>query len=129
MQNKIMEILNFALDNPYEYGTNDCNLMALRIIDAYIGTEFSNVEYSTIKEGLTKYKELGWQCPAEIVKEYCYPVEHTIDGDIWIDPENPLIMAVVAAGRVLGIDDQHSNFELHSKPKNGTYYRVRISNG
>lgn len=126
MQNKIIKIIQDAIDNPYEFGSNDCNLIVLRMIDLINGTTtFADREYTTVKEGIAGLNKQGWNHTGEIVKAYCDEVQHTIDGDIWLDPENPLIMALVASGRVLGVNQDHTGFELQHKPTTGKYYRVR----
>jgi hypothetical protein len=126
MQNQIIKIIQDAIDNPYEFGTNDCNLIVLRMIDLINGTTTLAVrEYTTVKEGIAGLNKEGWNHTGEIVEAYCDEVQHTIDGDIWLDPDNPLIMALVASGRVLGVNQDHTGFELQYKPTKGKYYRVR----
>ncbi|HBA7311513.1 TPA: ornithine carbamoyltransferase, partial [Escherichia coli] len=51
-------------------------------------------------------------------------VEFIIDGDIWLDEENPLLMGVVFSDRLLGVDEDHTKFNLIPF-KDGKYYRVR----
>ncbi|WP_312229001.1 DUF6950 family protein [Pseudescherichia sp.] len=131
MHNKIMEIIQYALDNPYKYGDNDCNIIVLRLIDLINGTTtLANRQYKTVKQGIKGLNKQGWNHTGEVVEQYCDEVTHTIDGDIWLDPDNELIMAVVVSGRVLGVNEEHNGFVLQAKPKNGKYYRVRKqSNG
>nr|WP_314523134.1 ornithine carbamoyltransferase [uncultured Rahnella sp.] len=126
MQNQIIKIIQDAIDNPYEFGTNDCNLIVLRMIDLINGTTtLAEREYTTVKEGIAGLNKEGWNHTGEIVEAYCDEVQHTIDGDIWLDPDNPLIMALVASDRVLGVNQDHTGFELQYKPTKGKYYRVR----
>lgn len=126
LHNEIMSIIQYSLDNPYKYGDNDCNLIVLRIIDLINGTTtLADRQYTSIKEGIAGLNADGWNHTGEIVEQYCNPVESVIDGDIWLDPDNPLIMAVVASGRVLGVNDSHDGFVLHPKQTKGQYYRVR----
>ncbi|AZP43006.1 ornithine carbamoyltransferase [Rahnella aquatilis] len=126
MQNQIIKIIQDAIDNPYEFGTNDCNLIVLRMIDLINGTTtLAEREYTTVREGIAGLNKEGWNHTGEIVEAYCDEVQHTIDGDIWLDPDNPLIMALVASGRVLGVNQDHTGFELQYKPTKGKYYRVR----
>lgn len=126
MHNEIIKIIQEAIDNPYQYGTNDCNIIVLKIIDLINGTTtLSKRKYKTIKQGIAGLNKQGWNHTGEIVKAYCDEVQHTIDGDIWLDPDNPLIMALVASNRILGVNKEHNGFELQYKPTNGKYYRVR----
>lgn len=130
IHNDIMKIIQTSLDEPYEYGKNDCNLVVLKMIDLINGsTTLSIREYSSIKEGIQGLKDEGWNHTGEIVENYCDEVTHTIDGDIWLDDENPLIMAVVASDRILAVDEDHQSFKLQKKPKHGRYFRVRKGNG
>ena len=125
IHNELMKIIQYSIDNPYQFGDNDCNLIVLRIIDLFAGTSLSIREYTSIKEGIAGLNKEGWNHTGEIVEEYCDEVTHVIDGDIWLDPDNTLIMAVVVSDRVLGVNEDHNGFELQPKPTNGTYYRVR----
>lgn len=126
IHNEIMNIIQTAIDSPYQFGTNDCNIIVLRLIDLINGTTtLSDRQYTSVKEGITGLNKEGWNHTGEIVEAYCKPVQHVIDGDIWLDPDNPLIMAVVVSGRVLGVTADHDGFELQPKPTEGTYYRVR----
>lgn len=125
IHNKLMKIIQYSIDNPYQFGDNDCNLIVLRIIDLFAGTSLSIREYTSVKEGIAGLNKEGWNHTGEIVEAYCDEVTHVIDGDIWLDPDNPLIMAVVVSGRVLGVNDEHNGFVLQPIPKKGKYYRVR----
>lgn len=125
MHNKLMKIIQYSIDNPYQFGNNDCNLIVLRIIDLFAGTSLSIREYTSVKEGIAGLNKEGWNHTGEIVEAYCDEVTHVIDGDIWLDPDNPLIMAVVVSGRVLGVNNEHNGFVLQPIPKKGKYYRVR----
>lgn len=125
IHNKLMKIIQYSIDNPYQFGDNDCNLIVLRIIDLFAGTSLSIREYTSVKEGISGLNKEGWNHTGEIVEAYCDEVTHVIDGDIWLDPDNPLIMAVVVSGRVLGVNDEHNGFVLQPIPKKGKYYRVR----
>jgi len=125
IHNKLMKIIQYSIDNPYQFGDNDCNLIVLRIIDLFAGTSLSIREYTSVKEGIAGLNKEGWNHTGEIVEAYCDEVTHVIDGDIWLDPDNPLIMAVVVSGRILGVNDEHNGFVLQPIPKKGKYYRVR----
>jgi len=125
IHNKLMKIIQYSIDNPYQFGDNDCNLIVLRIIDLFAETSLSIREYTSVKEGIEGLNKEGWNHTGEIVEAYCDEVTHVIDGDIWLDPDNPLIMAVVISGRVLGVNDEHNGFVLQPIPKKGKYYRVR----
>lgn len=126
LHNEIMNIIQYAIDNPYKYGDNDCNIIVLRLIDLINGTtQLSNRQYTSVKEGIAGLNAEGWNHTGEIVEAYCNEVQATTDGDIWLHPENPLIMAGVVSGRVLGVNENHDGFELQPKPTEGTYYRVR----
>ncbi|WP_312633527.1 DUF6950 family protein [Pseudescherichia sp.] len=125
IHNKLMKIIQYSIDNPYQFGDNDCNLIVLRIIDLFAGTSLSIREYTSVKEGIAGLNKEGWNHTGEIVEAYCDEVTHVIDGDIWLDPDNLLIMAVVVSGRVLGVNDEHNGFVLQPIPKKGKYYRVR----
>jgi hypothetical protein len=110
LQNEIYKIIQDSLDSEYGYGTNDCNLTVLKIIDAIAGTTLANRTYSNIKEGIAGLKKDGFNNTGEVVEKYCDEVKYTIDGDIWLDPDNPLIMAVVASNRIVAVNEDHTGF-------------------
>ncbi|WP_123345245.1 MULTISPECIES: DUF6950 family protein [unclassified Enterobacter] len=123
--NDIIKIIETALGKPHEVGTNDCNIIVMRIIDLIAGTKWSTtLNYKTIRSGIKQLNELGFNSTQDIVHQYCDEVSVTIDGDIWLDDDNPLIMGVVVSGRVLGVNEEHDTFVLINKPK-GKYYRTR----
>ena len=124
LHNEIMKHIEDALANPQSFGTNDCNIVALRVVDTIKGTNWSEVaQYSSLKEGVAQLHELGFNSTQDIIIQECTQVEIPIDGDIWLDPDNPLLMAVVVSGRLLGVNDDHDAFVLINKKQNGTYYR------
>ena len=129
LHNQLMDIIQYAIDNPHKLCDNDCNMTVLKVIDLFAGTTFSDRKYKTIKAGIKGLNDEGWEHTGQIVQTYCDEVTHSIDGDIWLDPINPLIMGVVVSGRLLGIDDKHEHFQLIQKPTDGKYYRVRKLNG
>lgn len=123
--NEIIKIVQDALEQPHKVGSNDCNIIVMRIIDLFAGTEWSTImQYKTIKDGIKQLNNLGFNSTQDIVLQHCDEVSVTIDGDIWLDEDNPLIMGVVVSGRLLGINEGHDTFELIKKPK-GKYYRTR----
>ena len=124
IHNEIMKIIERALYEPYQYGENDCNIVALRIVDLLCSTEWSQIaKYSTLKEGIKQLNDLGFDSTQDIINKECREVEIPIDGDIWLDDDNPLIMGIVVSGRLMGVNESHDAFELHNKKKNGKYYR------
>lgn len=57
LHNEIMNIIQYAIDNPYQFGDNDCNIIVLRIIDLINGTtHLANREYTSIQEGIAGLK-------------------------------------------------------------------------
>ncbi|EJD6390023.1 MULTISPECIES: DUF6950 family protein [Klebsiella pneumoniae complex] len=124
IHNEIMKIIEDAMKQPYEYGKNDCNIVALRIVDLLCGTEWSKVaEYSTLKEGIKQLQDLGFNSTQDIIEKECKQVEVPIDGDIWLDDENPLQMGIIVSNRLICINDDHTAFKLDMKKKNGRYFR------
>lgn len=124
IHNEIMAIIEEAMKEKYQYGKNDCNIVALRIVDLLCGTDWSKIaKYKSIKTGLKQLNSLGFDSTQDIIIKECMEVEIPIDGDIWLDDDNPLIMGIVVSGRLLGVNETHDAFELHNKKKNGKYYR------
>ncbi|HDS8977247.1 TPA: ornithine carbamoyltransferase [Raoultella ornithinolytica] len=124
IHNEIMLIIETALNSPYEYGTNDCNIVALRIIDLLCGTNWCDIaKYSTLKEGLKQLQDLGFNSTHEIIIKECKEIEVPIDGDIWVDTNNPLQMGIIVSNRLVCINDDHTAFKLDTKKRYGKYYR------
>lgn len=130
MHNEIYKICQDALSTPYAYGTNDCNVVALRIVDLVASTEWvKECKYKTLKGGMAKLQKLGYESTLDIIKQYADVVTAPIDGDIWTDPDNPHVLAIVISNRLLGVDEEHKNFKLIPSRKDGIFYRVRKQNG
>lgn len=125
----IFNIMNDALNNPYELGKNDCNIVVLKVLDLRAGTIWADTaKYDTIPKGIKQLRKLGFDCTGDIVRDYSDVVEFPIDGDIWIDNDNPLIMGVIFSNRMLGVNTEHNNFKLDPIRKDGVLYRVRKTN-
>lgn len=126
--NAIVKICQDAIDTPYQYGRNDCNSTVLQMVDLIAGTDLQrNCTYKTFKGGLRKLKELGFESTLEMISEYVDEVQITIDGDIWVDPINPHTICIVISNRLLGVNNEHTEFNLVPKRNDGTYYRIRKS--
>ncbi|MDX7507806.1 ornithine carbamoyltransferase [Citrobacter sp. S39] len=124
--NEIVQICQDALYTPYVYGTNDCNIVAIRILDSIAGTDWeSKADYNSLRSGIKNLNDLGFESTADIIKQHADEVKYTIDGDIWLDPTNPHTVAIVISGRLLGVNTEHTEFKLVPKRKDGTYYRIR----
>lgn len=125
----LFDILNDALNTPYELGNNDCNIVVLQVVDLRAGTKWANIaQYDTILNGYKQLKILGFESTGDIVREFSDEVELPIDGDIWIDDENPLIMGVIFSNRMLGVNTEHNKFQLNPIRDDGVFYRVRKYN-
>ncbi|HHT0329157.1 ornithine carbamoyltransferase [Raoultella planticola] len=124
IHNEIMAIIEVAMKEEYQYGKNDCNIVALRIVDLLCGTDWSKIaKYKSLKSGLKQLNDLGFDSTQDIIIKECKEVEIPIDGDIWLDDDNPLLMGIVVSGRLLGVIEDHTRFELQNKKRNGKYYR------
>lgn len=123
--NKLIKICEDSLSNPYQYGVNDCNIVCLRVVDYYTGSNWSQIaKYKTFRTGIKQLKELGFESTSDIVKSVSEQVEFPIDGDIWIDPTNSNQMGVVMSGYMVGIDSEHVNIKLVELPE-GDFYRIK----
>ena len=128
--NELYEIINNALNTEYGYGTNDCNLVALKVLDLRAGTEWSHTAmYDSVKNGLKQLHELGFSSTSEIILQYADEVTHPIDGDIWIAKNNSLVMGVIFSNRMLGVNEDHTKFKLIDIAilEEGKFYRIRKS--
>ncbi|EFJ2921977.1 ornithine carbamoyltransferase [Escherichia coli] len=125
----VYEICKNALEQPYQYGQNDCNILVLKVLDHRAGTDWSIIaDYDSLLSGVKQLNELGFESTQDIVLQYSDEVTHQIDGDIWLSEDNPLNMGVVISNRMIGIDiddEEHKEFKLIPLPENGKYYRVR----
>ncbi|MGX5091041.1 DUF6950 family protein [Enterobacter sp. UPMP2061] len=124
--NAVVQICQDALDNPFKQGTNDCNVVVLKLVDLLTGSDwYSQCRFKTLKGGLKQLKELGVETTFELIQDCLEAVTHPIDGDIWLDPADAHTMCIVISGRLLGVNTEHTEFKLVPKRKDGTYYRIR----
>jgi len=124
--NAIVKICQDAIDTPFIQGKNDCNIIVLRLIDLMTGSDWeSKCKYKTLAGGLKQLKALGVSTTFELISSVLEEVKHTIDGDIWLDPNDNHTMCIVISGRLLGVNTEHTEFKLVPKRKDGIYYRIR----
>ncbi|MGA6742505.1 DUF6950 family protein [Escherichia coli] len=125
----VYEICKNALEQPYQYGQNDCNILVLKVLDHRAGTDWAIIaDYDSLLSGVKQLNDLGFESTQDIVLQYSDEVTHQIDGDIWLSEDNPLNMGVVISNRMIGIDiddEEHKEFKLIPLPENGKCYRVR----
>lgn len=122
----LFDIIKYSIDNPYQYGKNDCNILCLRILDLRAGINWTEVaQYETLRQGIKQLNELGFDSTVDILLPHMDKVDVVIDGDIWLDDDNPLIMGVVFGGRYIGVNKEHTEFKMSTLPTEGTYYRIR----
>ncbi|WP_213712544.1 DUF6950 family protein [Cedecea lapagei] len=128
--NKLMEIIIAAHESEYKLGQNDCNIVSLRVLDLIAGTDYADIaKYKTIKTGFKQLNTLGFDSTQDIIRKYADEVDVIIDGDIYLDDYDKLIIGVCTSGRVLGVDEEHKEFKLIDRPTDGKYYRIRGTNG
>lgn len=123
--NKIFDVCEHAILSPYVLGVNDCNVIALKVLDIVACTEYTKLcTYDTLRKGKNILKKLGVSSTLEIIKLYADEVQYPIPGDIWVDADDEFCLSVYISGRILVVDKEHSRFELEL-PMNGKYYRIR----
>ncbi|RYM52550.1 DUF6950 family protein [Serratia proteamaculans] len=123
--NKIVDICSDALAKDYVLGTNDCNILALKILDLLAGTDYvSTCTYDTLRKGKNQLKKLGVEYTSQLILPHTEQTEYPIPGDIWIDDEDPLQMSVYVSNRILVVDEGHNKFKL-DMPRNGKFYRIK----
>ncbi|EPL0489897.1 DUF6950 family protein [Citrobacter koseri] len=124
--NQLYDICNNALSTEYKFGNNDCNIICLRAIDLYCSTEWVDIaQYDSVIAGVKQLNELGFKSTQEIILQYADETQFPIDGDIWMDSDNPLLMGIVFSGRLLGVNEEHTKFQLNPLRNDGKYYRIR----
>ena len=122
---KVVDICMDALNTPYQLGTNDCNILVLKVLDLLAGTAYVPIcTYDTLRKGKNQLKRLGVESTFELIQPYIESTEFPIPGDIWVDDEDPFIMSVYVSNRILTVDEQHTKFELDF-PRNGKFYRIK----
>lgn len=122
----VYKIAEDVLSKPFIQGENDCNILALRVLDEIAGTEWVKVaKYKTLKAGYKQLKSLGYTYTIDIIKEYANEVTHAIDGDIWVANEDNHTLALVMSDRLVRVNENHDGFTLTKKNNDGKYYRIR----
>lgn len=124
--NAVYKLCEDVINTPYEQGTNDCNIIVMRLVDLLSGTEIEKqFKYKTLKGGLKLLKDKGYETTIDVIRNYIDEVKYPIDGDIWADPDNPHTLSIVISDRMLAVNDEHTEFNLVPKRNDGTYYRIR----
>lgn len=86
----VYEICKNAIEQPYQYGQNDCNILVLKVLDLRAGTDWSIIaDYDSLLRGVKQLNELGFESTQDIILQYSDEVTHQIDGDIWLSEDNP----------------------------------------
>lgn len=127
----LINILNEALDNPYEIGRNDCNLIVLKWIDLFCGTDYmstANLGYDNVKDGLKLFQSIGFSGIEELIQQHADVVEVTVPilGDIWISSTG-LNTTVFQHNAWICVNADHTGFYMNKAAitENGKYYRLR----
>lgn len=123
--NKIVEIADDTINNPYVIGENDCNILVLRVIDLLCDTNYTEkaTGYTSIKEGLKIFKDNGFKDLEELVQKYCTEVEIPILGDIYIDG---IMASVFLHETYIEVNHERHVFQNVHTPKElkGKIYRI-----
>lgn len=123
----LIRIAENAIEQEYELGKNDCNLMVLEWIDTLCGTDYMSVglgKYSTIQEGIELFKSIGFSGLEELVQNHGTVTEFPIIGDVLIDHINA---SVVLNGTYVSLNHDSMKFEiqrLENAKANTKYYRI-----
>lgn len=127
----LINILNEALDNPYEIGKNDCNLIVLKWIDLFCGTDYmstANLGYDNVKDGLKLFQSIGFAGIEELIKQHADVVEVTapILGDIWV-ASTGLNVTVFQHNAHIAVLEDHTGFYMNKEAitEDGKFYRLR----
>lgn len=123
----LIRIAETCIENPYELGINDCNLMVLEWIDTLCGTDYIQIgrgKYSTIQEGLQLFKSIGHDGIESLIQKHGVLTEYPIIGDVLIDHMNT---SLVLQGTYVSLNHETLKFEvsrLSDLPENTQFYRI-----
>lgn len=126
---RIKHLLQHAeevLSNPYELGTNDCNIIVVKVIDILCDTDYLPIaygKYSTVKDGLKIFTDNGFDDLEALVATHGVITDFPIIGDIMIDNLNA---SIVLNDVVLSVNHETKRFEVKrlSDFKDKVFYRI-----
>lgn len=119
-------VLN-TIDTPYAYGTNDCNILVIKVIDLFCGTQYLDIaygKYDTIRKGINLLKRNGFMSIEELVLKHADEVTTPIFGDIWIDGLNTSL--ILHNHTWIALDHENLEFKVERfTEQKGKFYRIR----
>lgn len=124
---KIVALVDDAVSKPYEYGTNDCNIIVLKLLDLMVGTDYLSLaegKYKTLQGGLRLFKKNDFKDLEDMVSRHCEVVDRPILGDIYL---NGINASVFLHNTMLQINYEHNQFYVSQIPEEleGKIYRIR----
>ncbi|MGC0802077.1 hypothetical protein WKH50_19255 [Pantoea agglomerans] len=124
----IIKTTEEAINTPYEIGTNDCNIIVLKLLDRICGTEYEKLavgQYTSITAGKKLFKKNGFKNLEDMVKRHCVEVDTPIYGDVYIDGLNA---SIFLHGSYIEVDHELHKFKSVQVPAGltGKIYRIKI---
>uniref|UniRef100_UPI0040477A67 DUF6950 family protein n=1 Tax=Shewanella sp. TaxID=50422 RepID=UPI0040477A67 len=103
IQNKLIKYIEDNKNKPITVGINDCNIIALEVIDLFLETKYSALkgQYKSYKKGLRLAKEAyGYTFVSELINDIALPIEieRISTGDILISNKELYSCCFIAVG-------------------------------
>ncbi|MEG3135669.1 hypothetical protein SC206_19100 [Rouxiella sp. T17] len=124
---KITAYVSQLMEQDFEYGVNDCHLLAIGVLDIIADTNHLATykgKYSTAKEGLKYAKTTDYPMLEDLCKAYGDTVDVPSEGDIIINSSNSTIFWL---GKIVVLNELNKKYQLEKyDPTDGMkYYRIR----
>lgn len=124
----IGKIISETKNTEFGYGTNDCNLLVLKLLDLRCNTQYFEKgykQYSTMKEGYKLFVNNGFKNLLDVVLKHCIEVSVPCFGDIAMIGSHGSV--VVNHGKILVLDDANKQFVIKdvNEIKEIKFYRPR----
>lgn len=129
---RITQYLSQLLEQEFEFGVNDCHIMAFTVVDLILGTSYRDElagKYKTSKAG---FRLLAKKGTFKNIKDLCEKIGETVlipmEGDILLDPDG-LHCSIYWMGKYLVLNEETKKYQMKKYSTDCEYliYRIRKS--
>lgn len=130
---RITAYLSQLLEQQFEFGKNDCHIMAFSVVDIILETEYAKEligKYKTPKAGFKYLAKKGtFRNITNLCQVLADQVETPRDGDILLDPDGEHC-SIYWMGKYLVLNEENNKYQIDRYSlDNSTYLIYRIREG
>ncbi|CNH80713.1 Uncharacterised protein [Yersinia pekkanenii] len=130
---RITQYLSQLLEQEFEFGVNDCHIMAFTVVDLILGNTNYRDElvgkYKTAKAGFRLLAKKGtFKNIVHLCQELCDEVDHPMEGDILVDVDG-FHCSIYWMGKYLVLNQEKNKYQITKYSTDCEYkiYRIRKS--